>query len=177
MLDCAVLSVNISLWCSCKCKCPVWWSFLVTLNKKPCIYFLLHRIKFIDGEVVLLPPSASSHACKQTGSLRDESPSSSDVTMVQWRHQPCCSHGNHSEASECRKLHINTHPRTSVTTCVEILRLVATSVRKLIWLLLSAGSFTLDSDGENSEKLSFDLMTHTLNTHSFISLLRTVFQF
>lgn len=98
--------------------------FFGNLEQKPCIYFLLHRIKLIDGELVLLPPSASSHACKQTGSLRDESPSSSDVTMVQWRHQPCCSHGNRPEASECRELHINTHPRASVTTCVEILRLV-----------------------------------------------------
>lgn len=55
--------------------------FFGNLEEKPCIYFLLHRIKLIGGEVVLLPPSASSHTCKQT--KRDESPSSSDVTMVQ----------------------------------------------------------------------------------------------
>lgn len=107
-----------------------WVIFFGNLEQKQCIYFLLHRIKLIGGEVVLLPPSASSHACKQTGSLRDESPSTSDVTMVQWRHQPCCSHGNRPEASECRRLHINTHPRTGVTTCVEILRLVVIHIDK-----------------------------------------------
>lgn len=56
MLDCAVLSVDISLWCSCKCLSRLLFSFLVTLEKKPCIYFLLPRIKLVGGEVVLLPP-------------------------------------------------------------------------------------------------------------------------
>lgn len=43
--------------------------FFGNLGEKPCIYFLLPRIKLVGGEVVLLPPSASSHACKQTGGM------------------------------------------------------------------------------------------------------------
>lgn len=68
MLDCAVSVCRHFSLMFMSMFVPSDGFFFGNLGEKRCIYFLLPRIKLIDGEVVLLPPSASSHACKQTGS-------------------------------------------------------------------------------------------------------------